>query len=255
MTAEQLPVVQQRSSLMKGLAVLEAVAGSQRISDIAVATGLSVSTVHRMLSDLVENGWVEQNPDRSYRPGLRVHTLASLLQSDERLADVAIPYLHALRDRAGFTVHMARYGQGGLVYIAKIDGPASYQMRSRVGDAIPLWSTAIGKAVLAALDESSSRSLIATAALQRRTARTIMSKEALWEQIEVIRKRGWSVDDEENEPHIRCVGSVLRDGHGRTIGGVSCSGLDHEMTRERLQEVAPLVVDTVRQISEKLRAG
>lgn len=240
---------------MKGLAVLEAVAVHHRVSDISVATGLSVSTVHRMLSDLTENGWVDQQTDRTYRPGMRMHGLVPLLQNDERLVDVAIPYLHALRDRVGFTVHMARYGQDGLVYIAKIDGPASYQMRSRVGDSIPLWSTAIGKAVLAGMDESSACSLVGTATLQRRTAKTIMSKRALWEQIEVIRKRGWSVDDEENELHIRCVGTVLRDGNGRVVGGVSCSGLDHEMTAQRVQQVAPLVVDTVMQISEKLRAG
>lgn len=256
MTAMEAPAAQQqRSSLMKGLAVLEAVAVHHRVSDISTATGLSVSTVHRMLSDLAENGWVEQDEDRTYRPGMRMYGLVPLLQNDERLVDVAVPYLHALRDRVGFTVHMARYGQDGLVYIAKIDGPASYQMRSRVGDSIPLWSTAIGKAVLAAMDESSARSLVGTAALQRRTAKTIMSKRALWEQIEVIRKRGWSVDDEENELHIRCVGTVLRDGNGRVIGGVSCSGLDHEMTVERVQQVAPLVVETVTQIGEKLRAG
>lgn len=243
---------QQRSSLMKGLAVLEVVAAHHRVSDIAVATGLSVSTVHRMLSDLTDNGWVEQHEDRTYRPGLRVQNLVSLLQKDERLVDVALPYLQALRERVRFTVHMARYGQDGLVYIAKIDGPASYQMRSRVGDAIPLWSTAIGKAVLAAMDENSSRNLIATATLQRRTPRSIMSKRVLWEQIETIRDRGWSVDDEENEEHIRCVGTVLRDGSGRVVGGISCSGLDHEMTPARVVQVAPLVMETAANVQRAL---
>jgi IclR family acetate operon transcriptional repressor len=253
MTALEVPAEQQqRSSLMKGLVVLEAVADHHRVSDIASATGLSVSTVHRMLSDLTENGWIEQHEDRTYQPGPRVQNLVSLLQKDERLVDVAIPYLHALRERVRFTVHMARYGQDGLVYIAKIDGPASYQMRSRVGDSIPLWSTAIGKAVLAAMDENSSRSLIATATLQRRTPKSIMSKKSLWEQIETIRSRGWSVDDEENEPHIRCVGTVLRDGNGRVVGGISCSGLDHEMTPERVVQVAPLVLDAAIKIQDSL---
>ncbi|MCC9146845.1 MULTISPECIES: IclR family transcriptional regulator [unclassified Arthrobacter] len=245
MTAIEAPSdPQQRSSLMKGLAVLEAVASHQRVSDISAATGLSVSTVHRMLRDLTEHGWVEQSEDRTYRPGLRVQTLVSLLQNEERLVDVALPYLQALRERVRFTVHMARYGQDGLVYIAKIDGPASYQMRSRVGDSIPLWSTAIGKAVLAAMDEKSSRSLIATATLERRTPQSLTSKRALWEQVEVIRDRGWSMDDGENELHIRCVGTVLRDSSGRVVGGISCSGLDHDMTSERVEQIAPMVIET-----------
>jgi IclR family acetate operon transcriptional repressor len=255
MSIADKPVEPQLSALMKGLRVLEAVAANHRISDIAAETGLSVSTVHRVLSDLVEHGWVEQDNTRSYSPGLRVHGRVALLQNDERLVQMALPHLHALRDRIGFTVHMARFGQDRLAYVAKIDGPASYQMRSRVGDTIPLWSTAIGKAVLASLDEQSGHELVTGAKLQRHTPKTIMSKRELWEQIGVIRQRGWSVDDEENELHIRCVGVALRDPSGRVIGGVSSSGLDHEMTPETVERIAPLVVETGRRINKLLRPG
>ena len=255
MTPSEKPQEAQLSALMKGLKVLESVAAHDRISDIAADTGLSVSTVHRILSDLVEHSWVDQDHDRASSPGLRVHGLVSLLQNDERLVRLALPHLQALRDRIGFTVHMARFGQDRLAYVAKIDGPAAYQMRSRVGDTITLWSTAIGKAVLAALDEQSGHELVAGATLQRHTPKTIMSKRVLWDQIGLIRQRGWSVDDEENELHIRCVGIALRDADGRVIGGISSSGLDHEMTPETVERVAPFVVETGRRISSLIRPG
>jgi IclR family acetate operon transcriptional repressor len=253
MTAVERHPEQQRSALMKGLHVLESVASHHRLSDIAATTGLSVSTVHRILTDLVENGWVEQDAGRQYRPGVRVHGLVSLLHNDEEIVRRALPHLRALRDRTGFTVHMARYGRENLVYIAKIDGLGSYQMRSRVGDAIPLWSTAIGKAVLAALDERSTRELVAGATLERRTPATITSRRELLEQVDVIRSRGWSTDDGENELHTRCVGVALRDASGRVIGGVSLSGLDHEMTLETAADLAPRVSETGRSIERQLR--
>lgn len=250
MTTEAKPAEPQLSALMKGLKVLEAVSSHHRISDIASETGLSVSTVHRILSDLVEHRWVEQDQERAYRPGLRVQGLASVLQNNEQLVRMALPHLQALRDRVGFTVHMARFANDELRYVAKIDGPAAYQMRSRVGDRIPLWSSAIGKAILAALDEQRSRDLLKNAQLQRRTRSTIMSKSALWNQVELIRRRGWAVDDEENELHIRCVGVALRDGNGRAIAGLSTSGLDHEMTLGTVERIAPLVLETGERISQ-----
>jgi IclR family acetate operon transcriptional repressor len=251
-TTEPKPAEPQLSALMKGLKVLEAVPANHRISDIATETGLSVSTVHRILSDLVEYGWVEQDQERAYRPGRRVQGLASLLHNDEQLVRTALPHLQALRDRVGFTVHMARFAHNELSYVAKIDGPAAYQMRSRIGDTIPLWSSAIGKAILAALDEQTSRDLLKGAQLQRRTRSTIMSKSSLWNQVELIRRRGWAVDDEENELHIRCVGVALQDASGRVIGGLSTSALDHEMTPATIDRVAPLVMETGARINKLL---
>lgn len=237
---------------MKGLHVLATVASQHRLSDIATATGLSPSTVHRILAELVDDGWVEQAPDRSYRPGLRVHGLVSLLHDDDEIVRLALPHLRALRDRTGFTVHMARHGPESLVYIAKIDGLGSYQMRSRVGDTIPLWSTSIGKAVLASMDQELAHEMVVHAHLERRTPSTIMSRRALLQQLDVIRERGWSYDDGENELHTRCVGVSVRDAAARVIGGISLSGLDHEMTSRTAARLAPLVVETRQRVERRL---
>src|SRR5690625_306853 len=122
-----------RSALIKGLHVLESVGQHERLSDIAARTDLSPSTVHRILADLVEHGWVNRDSDRAYRPGVRVHGLVSLLHQGELLVRLAQPELEQLRDSTGFTVHLAGYQGNGLVYIAKLDGLAAYQMRSAVG--------------------------------------------------------------------------------------------------------------------------
>ena len=125
-------------------------------------------------------------------------------------------------------------------------------MRSSIGDTITLWSSPIGNAILPALDEQTSRDLLKGAQLQRRTRSTIMSKSSLWNQVELIRRRGWAVDDEENELHIRCVGVALQDASGRVIGGLSTSALDHEMTPATIDRVAPLVMETGARINKLL---
>lgn len=239
----------QLSALMKGLTVLEAVASHQRISELAQETGLSVSTVHRVLTDLVDHGWVEQESDRSYQLGLRSHRLATQIRKDEWITRSATPHLQRLRDTVGVTVHMARFHQDALMYVAKIDGPAAYQMRSRVGDTIPLWSSAIGKSVLAHLEPSESRRLLDSVTLTRHTPSTIMSKTELWAEIQLAAERGWAVDNEENELGIRCVGTVLRDSDGNVLGGISASGLDHEMTPERIEQMIPHVLEAGKRIS------
>ncbi|PPF74875.1 hypothetical protein C5B99_12050 [Pseudoclavibacter sp. Z016] len=236
------------SALMKGLTLMEAVSEHHRISDLATATGLSVSTVHRVLSDLVEHDWIEHGADRTYRPGARTHLFAASVQRDERATQKALPLLQRLRDEVGCTVHMARFRQTTLMYVAKIDGPAAYQMRSRVGDTIPLWSTAIGKSILAALSPELSSELLMSAELTRRTVHSIVSKRELQAQLRVVSERGWAIDDQENELGIRCVGAALRSADGSVIGGVSTSGLEHEMTPEKIQDIVPHLLRTVTEI-------
>lgn len=244
-----------RSALIKGLHVLESVGQHERLSDIAARAGLSPSTVHRILADLVEHGWVNQDSDRAYRPGVRVHGLVSLLRQDELLVRLAQPRLEELRDRTGFTVHLAGYQGNGLVYIAKLDGLAAYQMRSAVGNPAPLWSTAVGKAVLSRLDSATVKDLLSRAELVPRSEATIVSKPELLSEIHRVAERGWAMDDGENEPQTRCVGVAVQDASGRPIAGLSISGLSHDMTFDTATAYAPVVVETGQTIEALLRSG
>ena len=81
------------SALAKGLAVLEAVLTNERLSDVSKATGLSNSTVHRVLGDLVTSGWVHQDDSRRYHPGRRMHALAVLMNDDGEISWQARPIL------------------------------------------------------------------------------------------------------------------------------------------------------------------
>lgn len=244
----------QHSALIKGLRVLEVVAAHERLSDIARTTGLSYSTVHRILTDLVAHGWVHQDADRHYHPGPRPGGLANLLHKADEYLDHVIPLLLALRDETGHTVHFAVHQNEQLTYTVKLDGLGSHRMRSYVGMELPLYCTAIGKAILATMSENEVVKTLARAPVRRLTARTVVTRPQLFEQLAVISRRGWALDDGENEEDTRCVGVAVAQGEAGVIGGLSMSGLDRELDAEELMTFAPAVVETGRAVNEVLSA-
>lgn len=240
------------SALAKGLRVLEAVLSSERLSDVSKATGLPNSTVHRILVDLVASGWVHQDDARHYRPGRRMHALAVLLNEDGEISWQARPFLEELREATGMAVHLGLLKNDAITYVAKLDGFAAYRMVSRVGGMVPLHCTAIGKSVLAELTDAQVKDVIGRAGMRRVRPNTHTTMAALLEDLQRIRKRGWAVDDGENEGNLRCVGAVVHDAAGRPIGGVSVSALEFELTASRVNDAAGHVMRAARGISRSL---
>lgn len=242
------------SAIGKAVAVVEAMAREYRLSEIARVTGLPTSTVHRILQELVELGWSRESDDRTYALGARLLTLVG--QADDGFAVVraARPILRALCERTGHTVHLALREGDEAVYVDKLDGRRIYQMRSRIGLSIPLHSTAIGKALLAQLPDDEIRLIAARTGLPARTERTITHVPTLLSHLALVRRRGFAVDDEENEVHTRCVGAAVVDHRGVPIGGLSLSSLAFDLDAEHIRQFAVLVVGAAREVSAALGA-
>ena len=240
------------SALAKMVAVVEALAEQRRTSDIARMTGLPVSTVHRILQELVSVGWAREDGDRGYLLGARVLTLAARDTDHVALTSLARPFLQELSDATGSAVHFGVRSGDVAVYVDKLDGSRAYRMRSRIGLPIPLHSTAIGKAVLAALPDEEVTKIVARAGLAARTPHTLTSVARLLDDLARIRERGYSLDEEENELQISCVGAAVFDHKQVPIGGVSLTMLTFETTEERMRSVVPLVVGTAATITNAL---
>lgn len=241
-----------RKATEKITAVVEALATESRVSSVARTVDLPVSTVHRILQELVAVGWARPDGEHGYTLGARLLSTAGQASNEGMLTRVTRPVLRELCDA---TTHAAHFGmrQGDeAVYLAKMEGRRSYQMRSRVGLAIPLHCTAIGKAILAALPEEEVRSIAARTGLPARTEHTITDVDELLAHLTTVKRRGFAYDEEENEPHIRCVAAVVIDHRGVAVGGVSVSSLAFDIDRARLLRHAALVVSAARQISAAL---
>lgn len=222
------------------------------LADLARGTGINKSTLLRLLAPLREYGLIDQDAETErYRLGVKTLYLAQACLNSLQLRTIAAPFLYELMEASRETIHMVVYDRGQVVYVDKVESPNTIRMYSRIGGRMPAYCTSVGKAFLAYLPESALDEVVARG-LTARTANTLTTVEALRQDFEEIRRRGYSIDDVENEPDVRCVGALIFDSFGRPVAAISISGPTIRVTPERVPELGRLVKRTAEQISQRL---
>ncbi len=242
-------------SLDRAFDILELLSREQHglnLTEIGNRLDLHKSTVYRLLQALKERGYIDKSAQGSYRLGMEFIELSSLYLNNLELKTEAQPILRELSSLSGNTAFLATLQESEVVYIDKMETHNSLRKYSIIGQRAPLYCTALGKSMLTGKTEEQIRSLYQERELQAFTERTIKSVDALVEEIETIRRRGWSLDDEEYEQGLRCIGAPIRDYRDEVIAAVSTSGYASVITRERVEEVAGYVVKAARDISQRM---
>lgn len=245
------------SSLRRALSLLDVLVSDETahgvsLTELSLKVGASKSTVLRLLAPLLEAGLVEQLDDRAYAIGIGAVTLGSAYLNRLDLRAVSRPILIELASVTAETVHLMVYSEGQVVYVDKIAGPSSIQMASRIGDRAAVHSTASGKAILAHLPDTEFERVV-RAGLPARTKHTLTDPNLLAANLAMIRSRGFSVDDIENEEGIRCVAAPIFDHTDSVVGAVSTSG-PAERVGQRMNELSPSIVSAAQRISERMGA-
>jgi DNA-binding IclR family transcriptional regulator len=218
-------------TLARGLDVLEALASADEAgfgpSAIAELVCLDKATVTRLLRTLVENGYVAQDDEsRRYRLTGKILRLAHGVRAQVDLQRISQPYLRRLREDVGETVHLGVMEGLAVYYVDKLASANSIQLVSAVGQTMPLHTTSLGKAILAALPELEREAIYSQMDFAPRTARTIRSLAEFREEITRTQARGYAVDDRENEDFGACVAVAILGADGRPVGAISVSGPD-----------------------------
>jgi len=218
------------------------------VASLVRATGFPRPTVHRIVAGLLaERMLVENQQGATLALGPRLIQLASRSWGRSELRLAAVDELKRLRDLTGETVHLAvpngKVGQGSsMVFIEKLESPSAVRMSSRIGTNVAMHATAVGKAYLAALEPEVLEAQLTGLALPKFTQHTLTTLPKLRAELQRTRTRGWSVDDEENEPGIHCFGAVVCGSQGTPLAAISVSTL---LFRQKAQPeqayVAPLL--------------
>jgi DNA-binding IclR family transcriptional regulator len=208
--------------LGRSASIMEAFNGAQRVlslSDLNRQTHLPKSTLHRMLDQLCQVGWLER--DRGgYRVGMRLFELGTLAVAGNRLHEAAYPQLQALAARTGLAAQLAVLDRGDVMYLERIVvGPI--RLPTRRGGRKPAYCTALGKAMVA-YDDVAIHSVM-SAPMPRKTAKTITEPAALWTELQHVREAGIAFDRGEAYEELVCVAAPIRSA-GRPIGAVSVTG-------------------------------
>lgn len=216
-------------TLARGLDILELFAGDTpelTQTEISERLGLPVPTVHRLVKLLTERGWlVRDGASRRLRVGLG----AARLLPAVRLPDLARDPLRKMADRSGETVNLAtldtRSGTGvsEVLYLVTEAGSNLLTLRSHVGLRLPVHATALGKCLLAQLDDEDARRAAGRQPYPALTPRTVTSWEKLRGQLERVRREGVAHSREEYEVGLHSIAVPLAwmDGDGPVALNVS----------------------------------
>ncbi len=243
-------------SVSRSLQIVEYLASSTdwvSLREMARDLRISAPSAFRSLSSLKKAGYVRQHSqDSKYQLTLKIAWVSAQVLEHVQLRQIAHPFLQRLTSLTNETTHLAVLEGTEFVYIDKVDNSQAVRMRSRVGQRGLLHCTAAGKSLLAFLPEPEREATVKRLKFPRLTDNTITDAAAFREQLATIRRQGYSVDDEENEVGIRCIGSPIHDHTGRLAGALSISGWTITMTRERVREVVSELIETTRKISAEL---
>ncbi len=241
-------------TLERGLAVLEHVGARQEISTNAIATqlGLSRSAVYRIVNTLKELDYLEaDHVTGRVRLGARLVELGVQAMSSTDLHKAAPQFLAAVAARSGETIFLAVPDGDAMVYVGKDRGANAVTLHCQLGTRRPQHATSLGKAWLSALPQAERADRVARMRLDRLTPNTIVERVQLLDELDRTGRRGWAIDNIENEPEVGCVAAPIRDRTGRPIAAMSIAGPAGRVLL-RVAELGPMVADAAGTLSRRL---
>jgi IclR family acetate operon transcriptional repressor len=245
-------------SIDRAVAVLRCFDGRRPelgISELARSTGLSTSTVHRLLLAMQSNGLVRQTADRRYALGPLVVQLARAGGIPDTLREAAMAVLRALRDETEETAAMHELlPSGERVVVDQVE--SHHELRrtyTEFGIPVPLPQGAPGKVLLAFLPWERQAAVLA-GPLEQVTPQTITDPEVLVEQLAATRAEGFARSFSERTPGIRTVAAPVFGYSGQVIGCLSLSGPEMRMPADRMDQLGALIVPAAWSVSELLGA-
>ncbi len=223
-------------TLERGLSLLDHVAnGIVRLDDIAKAAGLSRSSTHRMLTTLVNAGFLTLSVTHQYGLGIKLLQLGSHAQATIDVSREIQAALEAVSARTLDATHLGVLVDADILYLAKARGHRGIEMMSRPGVRLRAQNTAMGKVLLSTLsDDEASRRFDPDAAPTPNSARSL---EDFLTGLARTRKRGFAVENQENELGITCVAVGIPDREGRVAAAISVSAPSVHMPTRRYAEV------------------
>jgi DNA-binding IclR family transcriptional regulator len=222
------------------------------ISDLGKRLQLPKSTVHRLASTLIDANMLEQSEENGkYRLGLAMFELGSLVRRKMDVSSEAKPFLMALREKTGETVHLAILDGASIMYINSLESKQAIRMTLDIGMRKPAHSTAAGKVLLAFQPADVVEAMLAEG-LHGHTPTTIVDPDAFRHELAQIRTRGYAMNDEENQVGVRSLAAPVRDYAGNVIAATSVAGPAQRLTKKVMSAFAPEVVSAADAISARL---
>lgn len=214
------------------------------LSDISRGLHSPKPTTLKILSTLETLGFVWRDTDsKRYFLGTHFIPYAQKALATFNIVNVARPFLEDLRDKTEETINLGIERNNKIILVEKLESPRSIKLQSTIGGSMNLYSSAMGKAVLATFSSKSLDSYFKSTKMVPMTPHTITTPSKLQKDLNSIKELGVSVDNEENEEEVFCLGaSIVRD--GQLYGAFSISAPKYRMPQERRSAFVRMLLDT-----------
>ena len=228
--------------------------GALGLMELTEILQLNKSTAHRILTSLQYLGYVRQRKrDGKYEPTLKIVEMSEKIMARLDVLEIVRPHLKNLMEQTGETVHFVKREGTDAVYIDKVESTCnSIQMVSRIGSRIPLYCSGVGKALAATLSREEIEELWKKSTIMPRTPYTITDYREFLYALEEVRKRGYALDNEENETGVRCIAAALNIPAGRGIYAFSISAPVSRMDNGRILQLSEDILKTKKEIEEEI---
>lgn len=239
------------SAVSRGLLILETLArsnGSMRLTDISRETGLQKSTVHRVLSTLIELGYATQCSETGlYQPSLKVWELGASVLTSHPVKRAAAGFLHELHRVTAETVSLTVPSGDDVLYLDKIISPRPIRFTTRVGSRVPMPRSASGKAILAHLPE---RRAIAERVLPSLAPEKKYDVDQLMDELDLVLERGYAISS--SRPGVESIASVVMSFDNKPIAAMSLSAPTQRLDDDKRGDVIEAVLAVCARLSDSI---
>jgi IclR family transcriptional regulator, acetate operon repressor len=247
----------QVQSLNRALSLLAAVARSHdglTLTELAQTVGLPPSTAHRLLTTLQQARFVRFDPvGHLWQVGVEAFVVGNAFARTRDVVMMARPQMRRLMEESGETVNLYVADEGGeAVCMAQVECRQLMRAIARPGGRVKMHCSGVGKAILAWLPEREVGKVLERHGLPRVTERTLTVPKALRADLELVRRRGYAVDDEEHAVGLRCVAAPILDEHGAPLAGLSVSGPTARIPDHRVSLLGALVAQAAGAVTAEI---
>jgi IclR family transcriptional regulator, KDG regulon repressor len=222
------------------------------LTQISECVGMSKTTVHRLLGTLENKRFITRDKVTGlYRLGFRFIEMASLVLQDVELHRWADPYLQRLSAECGETVDLSILDGDHVMYLQVIESPQRGKLAAAVGQRLPAFCTASGKALLAFLPEEKVSAILGEN-LTKFTAKTPVSIPEIMESLRTTRERGYAISEQEYEPDINAVAAPIFSAENQPVASVAIVGPSFRIPQERLSALGESVRATTKLIQDEI---
>ena len=240
--------------LLKAAAILDFLAqhANAKLQEIAVGTTMTPSTTLKILDTLTLIGYVEKTPLKEFKLGMKFLHYGQETLAQFELPEIAAPFLIELQNQIDETIHLGILENNEILYVDKLEPKhQNITMSSKIGITRPMYSSAMGKAVLAEFSRKDLEQFLADVPLTAYTENTITNPLRLEKELDLVQKNEVAFDDEEMEKDIFCIGAAVVVNH-QIKGAFSVSVPKYRLTSQKKAEIIAAILETKDKIQAKM---